>query len=345
MNKFLSGKTVLLTGAGGSIGSAIAKTMGSLDAKFLVLLDHSEASLSDLELSLNDIQGLPPHAFVVGDICDLGLVAEVLERYRPEVVYHAAAFKQVPLMEKNPIAAARNNAVGTYNLARAAQMGAVETFTMVSTDKAVNPRSIMGASKRVAELALLRLGGSLCRMRAVRLGNVLWSRGSVLPRFERQISTGQPVTVTHPMASRYCLTLQEAVNAILLVSALPVGGGVFIPRLGEPVAVLDLAHRLIEETVASNQEILIHFTGLRPGDKLTEDLISGRESLAPIRDSPFFRVNGAEMQEDQFDATMDQLTECVERRDLVGVLEAIEAMVPEYLPSDSLLAMTEKPLA
>ncbi len=338
MTDLLSGKTALLTGAGGSIGSALANTLGSREPKVLILLDHSESALSELECRLNGTSSFPPRIFIVGNVCDPSLLLEIWHRYAPTNVYHAAAFKHVPLMEANPISAIWNNAIGTYALAKIAHMRGVDRFTLISTDKAVNPRSIMGASKRIAELATLRWQGSHGQMRVVRLGNVLESRGSVIPTFRRQISTGGPVTVTHSDASRYFLTLEQAVEAIFLASAMPGGGGLFVPELGEPVKILDVASQLIKEAGSPLcGRVEINITGLRPGDKLTEDFTFGHESLEPTSQPHLFHVRGSAIDNQAFDQRIEQLTSSASRRCLSEMLELIQEMIPEYLPSESLL--------
>jgi FlaA1/EpsC-like NDP-sugar epimerase len=342
MTDLLSGKTVLLTGAGGSIGSALANTLGSREPKLLILLDHSEGALSDLEYRLNGNPSFPPSCFILGNVCDPNLLREIWHLYAPKFVYHAAAFKHVPLMEANPIAAICNNAIGTYVLAKLAHTTGVDSFTLISSDKAVNPRSIMGASKRVAELATLRWQGSNGQMRIVRLGNVLESQGSVIPKFRRQISTGGPVTVAHPEVSRYFLTLEQAVETILLTSVIPGDGGIFVPKLGEPVKILNLASQLIKEAGSDlSGSVTIDITGLRPGDKLTEDFKFDYEVLEPTCHSRLYRIRSSAIDAEVFDRHLEQLTSSASRRCLLDMLEVIEEMIPEYLPSDSLLGLAE----
>ena len=199
----------MATGAGGSIGGALVKALARCDHQ-VILLDHSEHNLHRIQLELSAMPGCVDPIPILGDICDSALVAEMIERYRPEVIYHSAAFKHVPLMEANPLAAIRNNALGTFALVWAAAEQATPKLIMISTDKAVNPQSVMGASKRIAELALTRLGNTLTQMKAIRLGNVLSSEGSVVPLFREQISRGGPVTVTHPDATRYFLAMKPS---------------------------------------------------------------------------------------------------------------------------------------
>ena len=216
MNKMIFGNTVLVTGAGGSIGSALTRRIAAYSPHLLVLLDHSEQNLYQIESDLTLDGVAVPLASALGDICNEALLSEIFERYRPNIVYHAAAFKHVPLMERNPIAAIQNNVLGTNVLARAARKHGVQMMTMVSTDKAVRPRSIMGASKRVAELALVRWASKENQMNSIRLGNVYGTEGSVVKLFAQQILTGGPVTVTHADATRYFLSLEEAVDLIML---------------------------------------------------------------------------------------------------------------------------------
>jgi FlaA1/EpsC-like NDP-sugar epimerase len=342
MNKTILGSTVLVTGAGGSIGSALTKTIVGYAPQLLVLLDRSEHNLYQIETDLAMNRIAVPNASVLGDICNEELISETLERYRPNTIYHAAAFKHVPLMERNPIAAIQNNALGTNVLARAARKHRVKTMTMVSTDKAVSPRSIMGASKRLAELALIRWTSEETRMTSIRLGNVYGTEGSVVKLFAQQILAGGPVTVTHTEATRYFLKLHEAVDLILVASELPGEANILIPYLGKPVKIVDLAYRMIEEaSIIANEEIPITFIGLRPGDKMTENFASPNESMKPTDDPRLSRVEIAEMHPDKFDALMVNLARAVDGRDLFAILETLRCMVPEYEPSESLLRSLE----
>jgi FlaA1/EpsC-like NDP-sugar epimerase len=341
MNKTILGSTVLVTGAGGSIGSALTKTIVGYAPQLLVLLDRSEHNLYQIETDLAMSRIAVPNASVLGDICNEELISETLKRYRPNTIYHAAAFKHVPLMERNPIAAIQNNALGTNVLARAARKHRVKSMTMVSTDKAVSPRSIMGASKRVAELALVRWSSKENQMNSIRLGNVYGTEGSVVKLFAQQILAGGPVTVTHSDATRYFLTLEKAVDLIVLASELP-AARILIPDLGEPVRILDLARRMIEEAgSAVNQGIPIRFTGLRPGDKMTEHLASSSEFMESTDDPRLSNVKSTEMHPERFDALMTNLASAVERRDLFAIFEALRSMVPEYEPSEYLLRSLE----
>jgi len=342
MAEVVSGRTVLLTGAGGSIGSALAKAVARLEPRLLILLDNSERNLHEVDLELASTTDRNSYKSVLGDICDAKLLSEIFQRYRPEVVYHAAAFKHVPLMEHNPFAAVRNNALGTVGLARIAQAEGVANFVMISTDKAVNPISIMGASKRVAELALLSLNNPKNRMSAVRLANVLGSQGSVVPTFLGQISRGGPITVTHPDVSRYFLTIGEAIDLILLASRLDEGGGIFVPQLRAPVKILDIALELIRHAQSeSRKEIPVTFTCLRSGDKMSEEFLSGDESVAQTVDPRLLRVKTREIAADRFNVHMEHIAKFVDQRDLPSMIESLCQIVPGYRPTDLLYPSTQ----
>jgi len=344
MNNPFAERCVLLTGAGGSIGCALAKAIIRHGPRSLILLDHSESHLHQIDFDLSSLPGDQARCPILGDAGDGVLLSELFEERKPEVVIHAAAFKQVPLMEKNPIAAVQNNAIGTNLLAQAAQRYEVATFVMLSTDKAVNPRSVMGASKRVAELALLRWSSSRSPMRAVRLGNVYGSQGSVVPAFLQQISTAGPVTVTHPGVNRYFLSMDEAVELVLLAAKLPGGGGIFISDLGEPVRILDLARQLIKEAGSqSGNEIPIVMTGMRPGDKMDEQIVSDLESVDPADNGKLRLIKTPQPSDQQFDFAMAALQESASRRDVAGVLEQLCRLVPEYRPSEVVLASAHAP--
>ena len=329
-------RRVLLTGAGGSIGASLAKEILAQKPEALLLLDHSEGSLHRLNLELGRVAAAGAARTILGDISDELLLAELLEQERPDFVLHAAAFKHVPLMETNVVAAVRNNALATNQLARLAAAFEVETFVMVSTDKAVQPHSVMGATKHVAELALLRWSNVRSSMRAVRLGNVFGSQGSVAPAFLQQIAAGGPVTVTHPVAARYFFSMQETVDLIAEVAGLEEAGGIFIPPDREPVRILDLAKRLIAEA-RSDHEISIAITGLRPGDKLSEQFVSSRESVAAALHGGLRRLSTPEPSPAEFDAALSALRESAEQRDAAGALECLCRLVPDYRPSETAL--------
>lgn len=339
------GKTILVTGAGGCIGSALTHALVSNSANFLILLDRSEQNLHEIAMQLA-AAGTSAYAAILGDILDAELLAEIFERYRPQTIFHAAAFKHVPLMESNPIAVVRNNAIGTWELAKTAARFGAERLLMISTDKAVNPRSVMGAAKRVAELALLRMSNARTKMNAVRLGNVLGSHGSVGPLFQHQIKQRGPVTVTHPDARRFFLTLSETVELILAASALDDSGGIFVPKMKEPLKILDLATRMIQGAgLQTPRDIEIVFTGLRPGDKLEEELVSAQETLWPTNDERLHRVKSSGVDAGELDASLGRIAESIGERNLAALLRELGRLIPEYQPSETLLGLLNPSLA
>ncbi|RKD23161.1 hypothetical protein BEP19_13160 [Ammoniphilus oxalaticus] len=281
ISEYITGKTVLVTGAGGSIGSELCRQIMCFSPAQLVLLGHGENSIYTIEMELKDAHGstgVQIHT-EIADLQDRDKMMAIIAEYQPHVVYHAAAHKHVPLMERNPEEAVKNNMIGTLNIAEAASQYGVETFVMISTDKAVNPTSVMGASKRLAEMLIQRLDqvSPESRFVTVRFGNVLGSRGSVIPRFKKQIQTGGPVTVTHPEMVRYFMTIPEASRLVIQAGALAEGGEVFVLDMGEPVKIVDLAKNLIRLSGNSLDEIGIQFSGIRPGEKLFEELLQEDE--------------------------------------------------------------------
>ncbi|WOS95489.1 polysaccharide biosynthesis protein [Nosocomiicoccus massiliensis] len=280
ISKQLTGKVVLITGAGGSIGSEICRQICKFGPERIILLGHGENSIYLIHRELTEQYGeaidIVP---IIADIKDKERMEKVMEKYKPFAVYHAAAHKHVPLMEYNPEEAVQNNIFGTKYTAEAAKKAGVRKFVMVSTDKAVNPPNVMGATKRVAEMIVQSLNDedSTTDFVAVRFGNVLGSRGSVIPLFKKQIEAGGPVTVTHPEMTRYFMTIPEASRLVLQAGALAEGGEVFVLDMGEPVKIVDLARKMIRLSGYSQEEIGIEFTGIRPGEKLFEELLNEDE--------------------------------------------------------------------
>lgn len=277
---YISNKVVLVTGAGGSIGSEICRQMTKFHPQKLILLGHGENSIYSIEMELRDLCGHTAIEFIteIADIQDTVKMMAIMNKYRPDVVYHAAAHKHVPLMEHNPEEAVKNNVIGTMNVANAAHKYGVNTFVMISTDKAVNPTSVMGASKRLAEMIIQHLDKSSdTKFVTVRFGNVLGSRGSVIPRFKQQIEKGGPVSVTHPDMIRYFMTIPEASRLVIQAGSLARGGEIFVLDMGDPVKIVDLATNLIKLSGNSVDDIGIEFTGVRPGEKLFEELLKANE--------------------------------------------------------------------
>jgi FlaA1/EpsC-like NDP-sugar epimerase len=279
ISEYITDKVVLVTGAGGSIGSEICRQICKFKPSKIVLVGHGENSIYQIDMELRNEYGTEIEIVpVIGDIQDRERMFEVMEEHRPHVVYHAAAHKHVPLMEYNPKEAVKNNIFGTKNVAEAADTFGVQTFVLISTDKAVNPTNVMGATKRFAEMIIQQLDKqSKTKFVAVRFGNVLGSRGSVIPLFKKQIQEGGPVTVTHPDMTRYFMTIPEAAQLVIQAGALAEGGEIFVLDMGEPVKIVDLAKNLIKLSGYTVEEIGIEFTGIRPGEKLFEELLNGNE--------------------------------------------------------------------
>ncbi|WP_186667731.1 nucleoside-diphosphate sugar epimerase/dehydratase [Sporosarcina sp. BP05] len=275
----LTGKTILVTGAGGSIGSEICRQVSEFRPSRLILLGHGESSIYNIDMELRqkvstDIEIVP----IIADVQDRMRIFDIVSEYKPDVMYHAAAHKHVPLMEANPMEAVKNNIFGTKNVAEAADTFGVPYFVMVSTDKAVNPPNIMGATKRFAEMIVQNLAkDSVTKFAAVRFGNVLGSRGSVVPLFKQQIAKGGPITVTDPEMTRYFMTIPEASRLVIQAGTLAAGGEVFVLDMGEPVKIVDLAKNLIRLSGYSEGEIGIEYSGIRPGEKLFEELLNENE--------------------------------------------------------------------
>jgi FlaA1/EpsC-like NDP-sugar epimerase len=283
LTHFLKRKNVLVTGAGGSIGSELCRQIARFSPAQLVMLETSELALYNIEQEFRDQHSAVPVAPVIGDAKDFKRISEVFARHRPQVVFHAAAYKHVPLMEEeNAFQAVANNVLSTVAVARAAAAVGAEKFVLVSTDKAVNPTNVMGASKRLAELACQSLqAGSSMQFVIVRFGNVLGSTGSVVPRFREQIARGGPVTVTHPEIQRFFMSIPEATQLVLQAGMMGKGGEIFVLDMGEAVKIVDLARDLIRLSGFTEQDIRIEYTGLRPGEKLYEEPLADHERTLP----------------------------------------------------------------
>jgi FlaA1/EpsC-like NDP-sugar epimerase len=326
----MEGKRILVTGAGGSIGSALARALAP--AARLILLDHSEFALYELDRHFRNLAGVRAPSFVLGGCGDQAVLSAVFATHRPEMVFHAAAFKHVPLLEENVFAAMQNNVLGTYSLVESALAHGVKEFVQVSTDKAVDPSSIMGVSKRICELLLIAHSAGATRMSAVRLANVWASQGSVVNLFLEQIAKGGPVTVTDPDVSRFFMTMEEAVNALFAALEPRSSGTVLVPYPGEPVRILDLAQRLLRE----HQSLApIQFIGLRPGDKLSESLISSRETLVPEEAASPSALRAVLSPAPAWETllhAMSALRHSVATSDRTALLDIVRSLVPEYSP-------------
>lgn len=308
----LTHKTILVTGAGGSIGSEICRQLCKFEPKKIILLGHGENSIYLIHQELNNtfgnkIEFVP----IIADVQHKERLQEVMNMYKPYAVYHAAAHKHVPLMEYNPMEAVRNNILGTKNIAETAKEFGVRKFVMISTDKAVNPPNVMGASKRLAEMIVQSLNDetSITSFVAVRFGNVLGSRGSVIPLFKKQIESGGPVTVTHPDMTRYFMTIPEASRLVLQAGALAQGGEVFVLDMGKPVKIVDLAKNLIHLSGKKEEDIGIEFSGIRPGEKLFEELLNENEIHSEQVYEKIYRGKVKSISKSELDLIINDLTE------------------------------------
>jgi FlaA1/EpsC-like NDP-sugar epimerase len=338
----LHGESVLITGAGGSIGSELARQVAQFSPANLVLFERSENDLFRLCCELRQKFPMLNYAAVVGDILDVSLLREVFAGHRPHSVFHAAAYKHVPMMETNCFQAVTNNIFGTYNVALVARQFQVGDFVMISTDKAVKPTNIMGVTKRVSELIILGLQHQRTRFVAVRFGNVLGSNGSVLPIFEEQIRNGGPLTVTHPEAKRYFMLIPEAVQLVLQASTMGHGGEIFILDMGEDVKIDDLARNMIRLAgLEPGNDVSIVYTGLRPGEKLVEELRLQGEGLKATSHEKIRALQGGKVDFLQMRGWLDELSALVESRNVNGLVKTLTSLVPEYCPSEEILALCE----
>lgn len=338
----VEGRVLLITGAGGSIGKELARQVASFQPRRLLLLDRSENDLFKLGMELSTQYPKLDYVSIIGDVLDVTLLREVFAQHRPHSIFHAAAYKHVPMMERNCFQAVINNIFGTYNVAVVARQYETEDFVMISSDKAVNPTNIMGVTKRIAELIILALQNSHTRFTAVRFGNVLGSNGSVLPIFQKQIAEGGPVTVTHPEAKRYFMTTTEAVQLVLQASTMGNGGDIFVLDMGEPVKIVDLAKRAIRLSgLDPEQDIEIVFTGLRPGEKLFEELKRDGEAMGSTSHEKILVFKGAVPSFSDVSRWLEDLSGLVESRNVHGLLCKLVEIVPEYWPSSEIVGLSE----
>src|ERR1700742_630595 len=329
---YLHDKRVLVTGAGGSIGSELCRQIARVDPRLLVMLDHAEDNLFEIEREMLDERNFTNAESVLADCRESGRMLETMQRFRPEVVFHAAAYKHVPLMEANPLEAVRNNAIATRITAETAAAAKAERFVLISTDKAVNPKTVMGASKAMAEwiveAAAERYPGT--RFASVRFGNVLASSGSVVPIFRGQIERGGPITVTHPEMTRYFMTIPEAVQLVIRAGDIGAGTGeVFVLEMGEPVKIVDLAHNMIRLAgYEPETDIAIEFTGRRPGEKLHEELFAADEHSQPTAAEKIVRaVRRVPLDPEWVDGAVRELEKLVREGDEPHVAEMTVQMI------------------
>lgn len=342
---YLDGKSVLITGCGGSIGSELCRQVIKYRPSCLILLDASEMNLFNIQMELQNERDFHKCEAILGHVQDKNLMNDIFKKYKLQVVFHAAAYKHVPMQEKNPWEAVFNNIIGSRVTMDISIKHHVERFVLVSTDKAVRPTNVMGASKRVTELIMQSVQGNDTRLMAVRFGNVVGSSGSVIPIFRRQIEQGGPVTVTHPEINRYFMTIPEAAQMILQAGAMGEGGEVFILRMGTPVKIADMARDLIRLSGKEpDVDIKIIFTGLRDGEKLYEELITVGEDILPtghekimVLRSNYQPGEGNILQESRkiLGNKIDELMEDALRHDARAIKKTLKEIVPEYTPQEN----------
>lgn len=347
----LKGKVVLVTGAAGSIGSELCRQLCHFGLKQLVLFDSAETPMHNIRLELEekfpDVEFTP----VMGDIRMIHRVESIYQRFRPHIVFHAAAYKHVPLMEENPCEAVHTNVYGTRNVADMAVKYDVDKFIMVSTDKAVNPTNVMGASKRLAEMYVQSLSIAISKGRqsgktrfiTTRFGNVLGSNGSVIPRFREQLAKGGPLTVTHPDIIRYFMTIPEACRLVLEAAFMGKGNEIFVFDMGTPVKIADLARRMIELVgLIPGEDIEIKYTGLRPGEKLYEELLATKENTLPTENEKIYRAQVREYDYEDICTLMSPLIDLAIKVDKMGTVRMMKGIVPEFKSKNSVYEVLDK---
>ena len=347
----LKGKVVLVTGAAGSIGSELCRQLCHFGLKQLVLFDSAETPMHNIRLELEekfpDVEFTP----VMGDIRMIHRVESIYQRFRPHIVFHAAAYKHVPLMEENPCEAVHTNVYGTRNVADMAVKYDVDKFIMVSTDKAVNPTNVMGASKRLAEMYVQSLSIAISKGRqsgktrfiTTRFGNVLGSNGSVIPRFREQLAKGGPLTVTHPDIIRYFMTIPEACRLVLEAAFMGKGNEIFVFDMGTPVKIADLARRMIELAgLIPGEDIEIKYTGLRPGEKLYEELLATKENTLPTENEKIYRAQVREYDYEDICTLMSPLIDLAIKVDKMGTVRMMKGIVPEFKSKNSVYEALDK---
>lgn len=335
LQQAIAGKSILVTGAGGSIGSELCRQIAREQPKLLVLYELSEYALYQIDLALEETHPELPRVACLGNVTDRDHLTRVLQTYQIDTVYHAAAYKHVPLVEINPFQGVYNNVFGTVAAARCAIASRVKNFVLISTDKAVRPTNVMGASKRVAELAIQALAERSSRtcFAIVRFGNVLGSSGSVVPRFRQQIAEGKPITITHPDITRYFMSIPEAARLVMQAGAMAKGGEVFLLDMGKPVRIYDLALQMIHLSgLVPGRDIEIQFTGLRPGEKLYEELLIAGDNVQSTKHPQIYCAREAFWSWDLLEWNLDTLYQIIQLSDRDQLIAELRALVPEYQP-------------
>ncbi len=337
INQYITGKVIIVTGAAGSIGSELAKQIAQFNPKKLILLDQAESPLYDLDIDLKTRFGNSFTQLILADIRNEKRMESVFSNYRPQLVFHAAAYKHVPIMENNPTEAIRTNVQGSKNLVELAGKFNVEKFIMISTDKAVNPTNIMGASKRIAEIYAQAANQKFkTQYITTRFGNVLGSNGSVIPLFRKQIADGGPVTVTHKDITRFFMTIPEACQLVLEAGNMGQGGEIFIFDMGEPVKILDMAKKMIALSgLELGKDIHIQVTGLRPGEKLFEELLATEENTITTHHPKIMIAKVRELTFEQVEENIEQLINLQRKQNHVLMVKKMKELVPEFISNNS----------
>jgi len=338
IQNYIKNKVVLVTGAAGSIGSEMVRQISKFSPKKIVLFDQAETPLYDLELELKENLHFYDFESVIGSVTNDYRVNKLFDVFKPNVVFHAAAYKHVPMMENNPTEAVFNNVLGTKLIAETAVRYGVEKFVMISTDKAVNPTNVMGASKRIAEIFTQSLSCQVdTNFITTRFGNVLGSNGSVIPRFRKQIEKGGPVTITHPEVTRFFMTIPEACQLVLEAGAMGNGGEIFIFDMGEPVKILDLAKKMIKLSgLTLGKDIQINFTGLRPGEKLYEELLNNTENTIPTYHPKIMIAKVPDLIPENVIPKINRLIETLPEHNNFKVVSLMKDIVPEFISRNSI---------
>jgi FlaA1/EpsC-like NDP-sugar epimerase len=330
-------KTVLVTGAAGSIGAELVRQIIHYHPRKLILLDQAESPLYEMEMELRDRWKADKFEIVIGDVRNNDRIENLFRTFQPQVVFHAAAYKHVPMMENNPSESVFTNVLGTKVMADVAVKYRVEKFVMISTDKAVNPTNVMGASKRIAEIYVQALGRkSGIKFITTRFGNVLGSNGSVIPRFRQQIEKGGPLTITHPDITRYFMTIPEACQLVLEAGAMGKGGEIFIFDMGLSVKIVDLARKMIKLSgLTLDKDIQIVYTGLRPGEKLYEELLNDKEKTMPTHHSQIMIAKVKESDFEEISKSISELIELFDKQENDSIVSKMKQIVPEYKSNNS----------